>query len=643
MARDQEAPRPGASPRLEPLESRTVPTLIASELLPLVPPRMPDGGVALNSTQVMALLDRAAAATASTDAIIAIVDRGGRILGVRVEGGVSSAITGSTEKKVFAIDGAVALARTAAFFANDQAPLTSRTIQFISQSTITQREVESDPSIADLNSTLSGPGFVAPIGVKGHFPPGVQFTPQVDLFAIEHTNRDTTVKDGVTLPNRFNVPDAFIPPFIKNNNLQLSPPDSYGFVSGIEPNAKPRGIGTLPGGVPIYCNGVLVGGIGVFFPGTTGYANEENSVLSSDHDPSKPDRSVEAEYIAFAATGGIPSVAPVGALDGVAPVQGITAAPAISPLRIDLVGITLDVFGPGGTEGTNRLLAYGAGLGTGSHLTGSDQPVAPGVVTQNGKPVPEGWLVLPHDGTQLKAGDVVRIIDQGIVQAKQTRAAIRLPKSQPTSMVLGVTDRNTGEVLGLYRMQDSTVFSIDVAVAKARNVAYYADPSQLQPADQLPGVPAGTAFTNRTFRYLALPRYPEGIDGQPPGPFSTLNDGGASLTTGLNTGPPLPGTAFQSVLGYDAFHPGTNFRQVANPLNQNGIVFFPGSAPVYGGSLLVGGFGVSGDGVDQDDVVTAAGQVGFEVPAGIPRADQVTVRGVRLPYQKFNRQPLLLK
>ena len=50
---------------------------------------------------------------------------------------------------VFAIDGAVSLARTGAYFANDQAPLTSRTIQEISQTTITQREVQSNPDVPD--------------------------------------------------------------------------------------------------------------------------------------------------------------------------------------------------------------------------------------------------------------------------------------------------------------------------------------------------------------------------------------------------------------------------------------------------------------------------------------------------------------
>ena len=149
----------------------------------------------------------------------------------------------------------------------------------------------------------------------------------------------------------------------------------------------------------------------------------------------------------------------------------------------------------------------------------------------------------------------------------------------------------------------------------------------------------GTAFTSRTFRYLAEPFYPEGVNGAPPGPFSILNDGGVDPTTGLNVGPPLPASAFQSVLGYAAFHPQANFHDPFNPLNQNGVVFFPGSSPVYVNNQLMGGSGVSGDGVSEDDVVTFNGISGFGPPDDVTRADQVTVRGVRLPYEEFDRNP----
>ena len=38
----------------------------------------------------------------------------------------------------------------------------------------------------------------------------------------------------------------------------------------------------------------------------------------------------------------------------------------------------------------------------------------------------------------------------------------------------------------------------------------------------------------------------------------------------------------------------------------NGIQIFPGSVPIYRGNTLVGGIGVSGDGVDQDDMVASS-------------------------------------
>jgi Haem-degrading len=70
----------------------------------------------------------------------------------------------------------------------------------------------------------------------------------------------------------------------------------------------------------------------------------------------------------------------------------------------------------------------------------------------------------------------------------------------------------------------------------------------------------------------------------------------------------------------------------------NGIQIFPGSVPIYRNGTLVGGVGISGDGVDQDDIVAFAGARGFQAPSGI-RADRLRVRGVRLPYVKFPRRP----
>jgi uncharacterized protein GlcG (DUF336 family) len=588
---------------------------------------LPSGSpIALTAPEVQQLLRRAAAASAHTDAIIAIVDRQGNILGVRVEAGVAPQITGNATNLVFAIDGAVAEARTGAFFANDQAPLTARTVQFISQSTITRREVNSNPDLLNPNSPRFGPGFVAPVGLGGHFPPRVNDTPPVDLFAIEHTNRDSLLHPGpngikqpgqYVLPSRFNVNPAFIPP-----GQGIAAPESYGFVSGLLITAQARGIATLPGGVPLYKNGELVGGIGVFFPGTTGFASAENSRLSDGFNPHRPDRSLEAEFMATAAEG---IAGTAGTFDGI----GIPAS--FLGQRIDLAGITLDTFGPGGTQGLGRLLAFGRTLGTGNPDSGVNMPInMHGDLFQAGQPVPDGWLVTPHDGVGITAAEVRRIINQGIATALRTRAQIRLPIGERTRMVFAVADLQ-GNVVGLYRMPDATVFSIDVAVAKARNVSYYADAHALARIDRVPGLPPGAALTNRTFRYLAQPRFPAGIDGAPPGPFSILNQHG------------LLAASYRNGLGFDAFHPGTNFHDMRDPLqNQNGVVWFPGSGPLYRhvgiAAVLIGGLGVSGDGVDQDDLITADAVLGFEPPPRL-RADQFFVRGVRVPYQLFPRNP----
>ncbi|QJW93047.1 heme-binding protein [Frigoriglobus tundricola] len=597
----------------------------------------------LTSSEVNTLLQRAAAASAANNAIIVVTDRNGRILGVRVESGVDPAITSNVNNLVFAVDGAYSLALTGAYFANDQAPLTSRTVQYISQSTITQREVDSNPDVTDTNSTLYGPGLVAPVGIGGHFPPNIANTPQVDLAQIELTNRDRSISaNGTLLPGRFNIDQTYVPA----GQATLYAPDSYGYQSGLLPNAQSRGIATLPGGIPIYKNGQVVGGIGVFFPGKTGYASEENSSLSATYDPTKPDLSLEAEWMAFAAVGGTTSaigsvpINPVGTIGGIALPAGF-GDPAG---RIDLVGIQLDVFGPGGSvKGGQTLLAEGNAVGRGDPNNGTNLQVASdGTTLRDGQPTPSGWLVTPHDGVGITAAQVDDVITQGLNQANITRAAIRLPAGSPAKYVFAVTDL-AGNVVGLYREPDATMFSIDVAVAKARNVAYYDNPTELQASDQLPGVAAGTAFTARTFRFLAEPFYPEGINGAPPGYFSILNDNasGTNQSNGLTIGPAAPASAYQSAVGYAAFNPQTNFHDPYNPLNQNGVVFFPGSAALYGGTnhrTLLGGFGVSGDGVDQDDVATIAGESGYDAPLDL-RADSVVFRGVRLPYQKTDRNP----
>jgi uncharacterized protein GlcG (DUF336 family) len=632
----------------------------------------------LTAKEVNRLLDRASAFSAREDAIIAVVDRGGKILGVRVEDGV---IADDIEELSFMIDGAVSKARTAAFFANGDrtafpvddpsrdsfGPLTSRTVRFISQSTITQREVESNPNSTD--PTKRGPGFVAPIGVGGHFPPEIAYTPLVDLVAIEHTNRDSLIHAGVNgmrengagddimLTGRF---DATF-----DAGKSIAAPESYGFLSGLAPMQQSRGIATLPGGIPLFrdtdmnrVGDTLVGGIGVFFPGPEGYATFEQGFdpmkMQSEDDLTNSDLSLEAELTALAAAGGslqatmvdcdAPAGAKVGSISGIDPVDDLDLPFG----NITLVGIELQVVGPrSGIQGVRDLLAFAEAKIAPGVVNGSNQKVTtmPVPVSDKeclaGDAVPDGWLVSAKDGAGITAAEVNQIIQQGIIAANKTRAAIRLPISQRTKMVFAVTDM-TGEVVGLYRMPDATVFSIDVAVAKARNTAYYANESKLDNFDKLDDVEKGVAFTNRTFRFLAGPRYPTGSEGTEPGDFSVLNNDSIDPLTARNKGGPATATEMSdTVVGFDAFNPGRNFHDSTTSLaKQNGVVFFPGSTPLYRNGALIGGFGVSGDGVDQDDVVTYVGAQGF-LPQqnGVTAADEVFHRGVRLPYQKFLRNP----
>ena len=150
-----------------------------------------------------------------------------------------------------------------------------------------------------------------------------------------------------------------------------------------------------------------------------------------------------AEFAAFTAAGGLPlllTVPPPGAvlIDGIAlPFVAQTTQPA----------------------GTST------GAADGAYVLG---PMAsPG-------PVPEGDLVAVHVGPVggLTAAEVQTIVDQAVATANQTRAVIRLPLGQRARMVIAVVDLD-GSLLALNRMPDATVFSIDVAVAKARNMVYF--------------------------------------------------------------------------------------------------------------------------------------------------------------------------
>ena len=481
------------------------------------PPFTPSTGNNILTQAEVASIVTAAAASVSVPLVIAVSDRRGQIVAVYSNAGAPATGLANYNVPQPADEVAAALARTAAFFSNDQAPIGSRTVRFLS-------------------------------GI--HFPPGVINSESAPLYGIESTNRgcpfNTTYLPGQGLP----VPTL----------LHAATP-GLGMQTGKADLLDSDYTAVNPGGVPIFKNGRVAGGIGVVAA------------------PSTPNYNAVVEYAAVAGTVGN-GFAPVVPYPGAVVVGGVTL-PFVNQTTIP-AGVT-------------------AGMAGGTYSVG---PVA------GSGAAPEGDLIAERGSTLggLTLAQVQQIVANTVATGAATRAAIRLPPGSRARFVIAVADLD-GSLLALYRMPDATMFSVDVAVAKSRNVVYFSGAPN--PAD-LPGVPAGTAVTNRTIGFAAQPLYPEGIDGTEPGPFYPLF---------IN----------------DVAHPCTQGSQPANA-NQAGIVFFPGSAPLYVNGKLVGGLGVSGDGVDQDDYASAGGAAGFEAPAAI-RADQITIRGVRLTYQKFPADP----
>jgi uncharacterized protein GlcG (DUF336 family) len=215
---------------------------------------------------------------------------------------------------------------------------------------------------------------------------------------------------------------------------------------------------------------------------------------------------------------------------------------------------------------------------------------------------------------------VASIINFAAQRVTITRAGIRLPiGTQMEVFITAVNNPNmpgvTPTVLGTFRTGEATLFSWDVAVQKARTALYYSSNDFL-------GFGLDIAMSTRCVGFLAECNYPPGIDGNSPGPFN----GQQEMFSGLL------GTSCQP----EAITPNPLF--VPNPNLPNGITIFPGGFPLYRNGVLVGAIGISGDGVDQDDIVGASGTHDFLAPDAI-RSDQFFFGGTLLPYAKFPRDP----
>ncbi|HXU39777.1 MAG TPA: heme-binding protein [Blastocatellia bacterium] len=421
--------------------------------------------------------------------------------------------------------------------------------------------------------------------VQQHFPPGIEFQSSGPLFGVQFS--------------------------------QLL------VCSDINPRS-PLGLAADPGGIALYKNGVEAGGVGI----------EGDGLYTLDPDPSDNDQPVE-ELVARAAT------------------RGFETPPEIQGDRIIVNGIRFPFVNTAMPSAVSAQ-AFGQLNGQVVVIPG----LAPGIraaqpstftsVTIDSS-APAGRVdsrFFPfRSGSALSASDVQQIIAQAARQAFVTRAAIRQPENSAAEVNISVVDVD-GSVLGVFSTKDAPIFGFDVCVQKARTAAFF---SSAVAGARLRGAGFGAyvdaaqkdglkldgsvAFTDRAGGFLSRPFFPDGIDGSEHGPFSLPFDSFSPFNDGLQFDLLLK--ALNKALNQGVFSPGDC---TGIPNIPNGLQIFPGSVPLYKNGRFAGAIGISGDGVDQDDLIASMGSAGFEAPADI-RSDRIFVRGVRLPYVKFPRHP----
>lgn len=425
-------------------------------------------------------------------------------------------------------------------------------------------------------------GFI----IQEHIPPGVDFRPGGPLYGVQFSQ----------LP-----------------------------CSDIKRPGLPFGLSADPGAVPLYKNGVHAGGVGI----------EGDGAYTIDRIPADFDKPFE-EVIAVAAGRGYeppPDIRGDNILvDGVRlPYLNVTDEDAPRPATIPFASLpgTIDPDFPIRSAQPSAFVPFQLGPVVGA----VDLRFFPFTGSMSGS------------ANALTASDVATILTQGAIQADITRAAIRRPLGSPARVSLTVVD-SEGRVLGIFRTFDAPVFGFDVSAQKARTAALFSRANggallrgagmgnyvDRAAADNVP-LNGSVAFSDRAVGFLHRPFFPDGLNGEPPGPFSNGIGRWSVFNVGLQLD--LVKTNLELTLAGVPNLPCTSIPNVPN-----GLQIFAGAVPLYKNGELVGAIGISGDGIDQDDIIAAAGSRGYTAPAEI-RADQLIIRGTRLPFVKFPRSPNL--
>jgi uncharacterized protein GlcG (DUF336 family) len=477
--------------------------------------------------------------------------------------------------------GAITRASTAAFLSSNENAFTSRTAGFI---------------------------------IQQHFPPGIR-------------NTSTGPLVGVGLSSLF---------FTDVNRVKIIPPGFDGAAPvpvGTSPGVRAplfalTSLNDSPGGVPLYKGGRLVGGIGVTGDGhptnltpagaiffketqrnaTTGFKTgpdfDEEIALAGQSNFRPPNGILGSNVLINGIR--IPYVYPeVDQIKDVEDTQPLGSfGNAVDTPLLKVAATDPTVFTTGMPQASPALFPY-------EHATlgGVDGEIRFPFRADPVAAIPGREKI--GKASRLSVGDVQDIISKAADRAGKTRAGIRLPIGTKMQVFISVVNNpnKAGEapqILGIFRTGEATIFSWDVSAQKARTALFFSN-RQL-------------AMSARTVGFLAQRYYPPGLDGRPHGPFFGFQEAVSlrqrPLREQKNGAFPFPG----------------------NPNLPNGITIFPGGIPLYRDGYLIGAIGVSGDGVDQDDIVTASGTENFQAPRNI-RADSYTYRGARLPYAKFPRDP----
>ena len=466
-----------------------------------------------------------------------------------------------------------------------------------------------------------------------------------------------------------------------------------GGAPGPGPHRSPLGLSADPGGLPLYKGGTPVGAIGVISDGVYSFDADIRDVDIDDD-----------ELIALAGTSGL--AAPGDRRANRITVDGrllrfsdgsnneLFASPSSAPAFNTINNIAGNLLAVPGYS--NAPLSAGLAFGQSASGIRSDTLDFPGLDAFVLVDSLNAERFRPTAGTDgamaLTAVEVQTILTEALTLANRSRAQIRQPSGSQARVSISVVDSN-GVTLGIVRTRDAPIFGIDVALQKARTASFF---SSATAAAALNGVPDATyldgglvvlrkealsqyvtavrgflglpnalsdgaiAFSDRAGGNLSRPFYPDGISGNPNGPFSKPAGEWSPFSTGLqldlvynaiiqHVGFVLAAAADvpQNCTGIDGFD--NAFAQVG-VISQlaNGTQIFPGSVPIYRGSTLIGAIGVSGDGIDQDDMIAflavhnagqQQGSFGNADPA--IRADTLTPQGVRLRYINCPIAPFL--